>query len=209
MSDDDFTVTIVDDDPSVLRALSRLLRSTGWKVATFATPADFLNAYDPRQRGCLIIDLTMPGQSGLELQQALQEMGSTPPIVFLSGTGEIPHSVQAMKQGAIDFLTKPIDESVLLQALRTAFEKERAARQDRVESIEMQARLRTLTPREREVFEHIVSGQLNKQIAADLGTVESTIKVHRARVMEKMRADSLAELVQLAQRLGIGDTSFH
>lgn len=203
MNDNDFRITVVDDDLSVLKAVARLLRLEGWNVATFASPAEFLQAYNPRQTGCLVIDLAMPGLSGLELQRALHERGDTPPIIFLSGTGDIPDSVKAMKQGAIDFLTKPIDESILLQAVRTAFEQERATRQGRVELIDIHARLQSLTPREREVFEHVVSGQLNKQIAADLGTVESTIKVHRARVMEKMRAESLAELVQLAQRLGI------
>ena len=203
MSHDSFTVTIVDDDPAVLKAMERLVRSMGWKAMTFASPAEFLNAYDPRQQGCLIIDMAMPGLNGLELQRKLGESRATPPIIFLSGTNQIPDIVSAMKQGAIDFLIKPVDESVLFQAIRSAFEQERAGRQARAELIDIESRLQSLTSREREVFEHVVSGQLNKQIAADLGIVESTIKVHRARVMEKMGAESLAELVQFAQRLGI------
>ena len=203
MSDATFTVTIVDDDLAVLKAMERLVRSMGWKAATFASPAEFLNAYDPRQEGCLIIDMAMPGLNGLELQRILREKRATPPIIFLSGTNKIPDIVRAMKQGAIDFLIKPVDESVLFKAIQAAFDQERAARQARVELIEIETRLQTLTSREREVFEHVVSGQLNKQIAAALGIVESTIKVHRARVMEKMGAESLAELVHFAQRLGI------
>ena len=209
MKDDDFTVTVVDDDESVLKAVSRLLRSAGWKTVTFASPAAFLAAYDAGQTGCLIIDLAMPELSGLEVQRAIQEQGGAPPILFLSGTGDIPDSVRAMKQGAIDFLTKPIDERLLLDAIQAACEHESAARQERLELIDIRCRLKTLTPREREVFEHVVSGRLNKQIAAELGTVESTIKVHRARVMEKMRAESLAELVLLAKRMGIQTAPAH
>jgi FixJ family two-component response regulator len=144
----------------------------------------------------------MPGLNGLELQQALTAKGSAIPIIFLTGRGDIPMSVQAMKGGAVDFLTKPIHDEDLLKAVHTALEKDRIERQSRAELDEIQERLATLTPREREVLTHVVSGQLNKQIANDLGTVEKTIKVHRARVMEKMKVNSVAELVRLTERLG-------
>ena len=204
MSDVELTVTVVDDDASVLKAVSRLLRSAGLNVATYDTPDRFLKAYNPGQAGCLVLDLTMPGLSGLELQRELGEKGAAPPIIFLSGTGDIPDTVKAMKHGAVDFLTKPVDETALLAAVRAALEQERTASRKRGELAGLYARLESLTPREREVFEHVVSGQLNKQIASDLGTVEKTVKVHRARVMEKMGAESLADLVRMAQRLGIG-----
>ena len=204
MSEQEFTVTLVDDDGAVLKAVSRLLRSAGFKVMAFDSPQAFLRAYDPKQFGCVVLDLTMPGVSGLDLQESLRERGGGPPVIFLSGTGEIPSTVRAMKGGAADFLTKPVDDEVLLGAVRAAREKEVIAWRERTELLELRSRLQTLTPRELEVFEHVVSGQLNKQIASDLGTVEKTIKVHRARVMEKMGADSLAELVKMAQKLGIG-----
>ncbi len=147
----------------------------------------------------------MPGLNGLELQEALTKMGSTIPIIFLTGHGTVPASVKAMKGGALDFLSKPVDEKDLLAAIHIAIEKDGLARQRCAEIDEIQARLKTLTPRELEVLTHVVSGQLNKQIAYDLGTVEKTIKVHRARVMEKMKANSVAELVHLCERVGIGN----
>jgi len=207
MSTEEMTVTVVDDDAAVLKGVSRLLKSAGLKVATFETPDAFLEAYNPSQAGCLVLDLAMPGLSGLSLQQLLHEKGDAPPIVFLSGAGDIPNSVQAMKHGAVDFLTKPVDETALLGAIHAALAKERATRRGRIELLEIKTRLNRLTPREREVLEHVVSGQLNKQIAWDLGTVEKTIKAHRAKVMEKMGAESLAELVRMAQKVGIGGGS--
>jgi len=197
------TVFVVDDEPAVLKSLSRLLRSAGLNVATFSSPREFLDRHDPNSPGCLLLDLAMPGLNGLELQQALIASGHEPSIVFLTGHGDIPMSVQAMKGGAVDFLTKPVNDDDLLEAVRAAIEKDCLHRRTRAEVAEIQQRLATLTPREREVMEHLISGQLNKQIAADLGIVEKTIKVHRARVMEKMKVQSMAELVRLAGRAGI------
>ncbi|MGA3144492.1 MAG: response regulator [Verrucomicrobiota bacterium] len=197
------TVFIVDDDSAVLKSLARLLRSARLNVMAFGSPQEFLERHDPRAPGCLVLDLAMPGLNGLELQAALTVKGSAIPIIFLTGHGNIPASVQAMKRGALDFLTKPVNDDDLLKAVQVAIEKDRIARIARAELEDIQARLDSLTPREREVLTHVVSGQLNKQTAADLGTVEKTIKVHRARVMEKMKVHSVAELVHLAERAGI------
>jgi FixJ family two-component response regulator len=198
------TVFIVDDDPAVLKGLARLLRSAGLAVGTFSSAQDFLNQYIPDTPGCLVLDVAMPGLNGLELQKALTAKGSAIPIIFLTGHGDIPMSVQAMKRGAADFLTKPVNDDDLLKALRAALGKDRIARRARAEIADIKQRLATLTPREREVLEHVVSGQLNKQTAADLGIVEKTIKVHRARMMEKMKVHSVAELVHLAYKAAIG-----
>jgi FixJ family two-component response regulator len=197
------TVFVVDDDPAVLKSLSRLLRSARLACATFSSPREFLDCHDPNVPGCLVLDVAMPGLNGLELQQALIASGHELPIVFLTGHGDVPMSVQAMKRGAVDFLTKPVNDDDLLKAVRAAIEKDRSQRRARAEVLEIQQRLDTLTPREREVMEHVVVGKLNKQIAAELGTVEKTIKVHRARVMQKMRVQSVAELVHLAERAGV------
>lgn len=197
------TVFIVDDDSAVLKSLARLLRSARLNVMAFGSPQEFLERHDPRAPGCLVLDLAMPGLNGLELQAALTVKGSAIPIIFLTGHGNIPTSVQAMKRGALDFLTKPVNDDDLLKAVQAAIEKDRLARIARAELEDIQARLDSLTPREREVLTHVVSGQLNKQTAADLGTVEKTIKVHRGRVMEKMKVHSVAELVHLAERAGI------
>ncbi len=196
-------VFVVDDDPSVLKGLRRLLAAAGLEVAAFESPQQFLERFDASASGCLVLDLAMPGLNGMELQQELAARGSTLPIVFLTGHGDVPTSVQAMKRGAADFLTKPVDEKDLLAAVASAFEKCRALRKAQAETAEVERRLATLTPREREVLEHIVSGKRNKQVAGELGTVEKTVKVHRARVMEKMHARSLADLVRLAERAGI------
>jgi len=203
MSNKSPTIFIVDDDPAVLTGLSRLLRSAGLNVVTFISPEQFLDQHDPNAPGCLVLDVAMPGLNGLELQEALTKSGSMIPIIFLTGHGTVPASVKAMKSGALDFLSKPVDEKDLLGAIHIAIEKDEAARQTRAEIDEIQERLKTLTPREREVLTHVVTGQLNKQIAYDLGTVEKTIKVHRARVMEKMKVNSVAELVHLCERVGI------
>ena len=197
------TIFIVDDDPGVLKGLSRLLRAARFDVLAFSSPQEFLARHDPCAPGCLVLDVAMPGLNGLELQAALAAKGSAVPIIFLTGHGDIPMSVQAMKRGAADFLTKPVNDEELLKAVRLALEKDRVGRQERAEIEAIKQRLATLTPREREVMEHVISGQLNKQTAADLGTVEKTIKVHRARVMQKMQVQSVAELVRLAERAGV------
>ena len=197
------TVFVVDDDAAVLKSLSRLLRSAHMVAATFSSPREFLDRHDPNAPGCLVLDVAMPGLNGLELQQALVAGDHERPIVFLTGRADIPMSVQAMKRGAVDFLTKPAHDDDLLRAVRVALEKDRIQRQARAEVAEIQQCLAALTPREREVLEHVVTGQLNKQIAYDLGTVEKTIKVHRGQVMKKMGAESVAELVRLAERVGI------
>ena len=197
------TVFLVDDYAPVRNAISRLLRAAGFVVAAFASAEDFLAQYDPSVWGCLVLDLAMPAVSGLELQNILAEKGSFLPIIFLTAYGDIPKSVQAMKRGASDFLTKPVNDEDLVAAVRLAIEKGRALRQEQAELSEIRARLATLTPREREVLEYVVAGKLNKEIAGDLGTVEQTVKIHRAHVMQKMKAHSVAELVRLTQRCGI------
>jgi len=197
------TVFVVDDDPSVLRALTRLLRADGLETRPFMSPKAFLEQHDVATPGCVVLDIAMPGLNGLELQQALMNLGSPRPIVFLSGRGDIRTSVQAMKAGAVDFLTKPVNGKNLIAAVRRANELDQRARQDQSERRAVAQRLATLTPRELEVLQHVIAGQLNKQIAADLGTVEKTIKVHRARVMEKMGIRSVAELVRMADQAGI------
>jgi FixJ family two-component response regulator len=197
------TVSVVDDDPAVLKSLSRLLRSAGLAVAAFSSPREFLDRHDPNSPGCLVLDVAMPGLNGMELQQALIAGGHELAVVFLTGHGDIPMGVQAMKCGAVDFLTKPVNDDDLLKAVRIAIEKDRLQRQTRAQVAQIEQRIATLTPREREVLSHVIAGHLNKQTAVELGTVEKTVKVHRARVMEKMKVDSVAELVRLAQRAGI------
>jgi FixJ family two-component response regulator len=196
-------VFVVDDDPAVRKALSRLLESVGFNVRCFASALEFLHQHDRSQAGCLLLDLAMPGLNGLELQEALAASGCERSIVFISGHADVPKSVKAMKAGAVDFLTKPFEDEVLLTAVRAAIEKDLHARSTRTIRESVEQRLATLTQREREVLEHVVSGQLNKQIAADLGIVEKTIKVHRSRVMAKMRVTSVAELVRIAEQVGI------
>ena len=197
------TVLVIDDDPSVLKSLARLLRSNEMNVATFASPQEFLDQSEPFIHGCLVLDIAMPNFNGLELQQELAARGNELPVIFLTGHGDIPMSVQAMKQGAIDFLTKPVHDQNLIEAIHAAIETNRMNRRAHDELNEIRKKLSTLTPREREVLDHVVSGRLNKQIAADLGTVEKTIKVHRAHLMTKLKVRSLADLVRLAERAGI------
>lgn len=197
------TVFVVDDEEGVRDALARLFRSAGVNVALFDSPETFLAEYDEDLRGCLVLDLAMPGIRGTQLQQHLNDIGCRLPIIFLTGRAEIPDGIRAMKQGALDFLTKPVDDEVLLAAVETALDREAGLRHECAELQGMRERLATLTPRELEVLGHVASGWLNKQIAHHLGTVEQTIKVHRGRVMKKMGANSLAELVRMAERLGI------
>jgi FixJ family two-component response regulator len=197
------TVSVLDDDPAVLKAVERLLRSAGLQVAGFSLAQEFLERHDPDEPGCLVLDYSMPGLDGLQLQQALADRNCALPIVFLTGRGDIATSVLAMKRGAADFLTKPVDDSTLIEAVQHAVEQDRIERQARSETAEIRRRLETLTQRELEVLSHVIAGKLNKQIAAEIGTVEKTVKVHRARAIEKMRAHSLAELVRLSARAGI------
>jgi FixJ family two-component response regulator len=203
-------VFLVDDDPSVRKALTRLIKAAGYQVEAFASARDFLewrNGPD-RGSGCLILDVRMPGLSGLDLQQELLAAHAQLPIIFITGHGDIPMSVKAMKHGAVDFLPKPIKDTVLLKAVEQALARADHDLAEREELENIQRRLESLTPREREVLALVVKGLLNKQIAFQLGTVEKTVKVHRARVMAKMEVQSLAELVRIAERVGIGNHSF-
>ena len=196
-------VAVVDDDESVRKAFARLVTVAGMDAKVFASAQEYLEAYDPSLPGCLVLDIAMPGFNGLDLQQALAAKGGAPPIIFVSGQADVPASVRAMKAGAIEFLTKPVDEVTLLAAIRGAVERDRADRRARAELADLHARLGTLTPRESEVLKFVISGKLNKQSAAALGIVEKTIKVHRARVMEKLQVRSVAALVRLTARAGI------
>ena len=198
-----FSVFIVDDDSGVLKALSRLLRTSGYEVMPFSSPKAFLDQHDPMAPGCAIFDLAMPGLDGLQLQLMLLEQGMSRSVIFLSGQGDISVSVRAMKNGAVDFLTKPVDRDSLLDAVARARAREEEAGRAREERHVAESRLSNLTPREREVLTHVVAGRLNKQIAGNLGIVEKTIKVHRGRMMEKMGVRTVAELVRLADKAGV------
>ena len=193
------TVFLVDDEAPVRKAVGRLLRSEGLDVAEYGSSEEFLAAYDPEAPGCLLLDMSMPGLSGLELQSALAERECPLPITFLTGRADVPMCAEAMKRGAADFLTKPVNDVELIASIHRSLEKDRVTRQGRARVDEVLRLLANLTAREREVLDHVVSGQLNKQIAADLGIAEKTIKVHRGRVMEKMRVVSVAELVRLVE----------
>ena len=196
-------IAIVDDDPSVQRGLQRLIRSAGWKAETFASAQEFLARSRAESPNCVLLDLQLPGLSGLDIQKRMAEVGLEIPIVFLTGHGNIPASVQAMKAGAVQFLTKPADEQELLQAIEEAVERDRRMRQQHVEMSQLRGRYESLTPREQEVMQQVISGMLNKQIAAELNITEDTVKFHRGHIMRKMRADSFADLVRMAENLGI------
>jgi FixJ family two-component response regulator len=196
-------VHVVDDDSGMRTALCRLLEAAGYEARSYVSAGDFLIAETGDAPGCVLLDVKMPGPSGLDLQSALARRGERLPVVFLTGHGDIPMSVRALKAGASDFLTKPVKRETLLAAVESALEQDAARRAERRELRALQARYETLTPREREVFELVVAGRLNKQIAADIGAAERTVKAHRAQVMEKMAVDSLADLVRAASRLGL------
>ncbi len=203
MTDSEALVFVVDDDDSVRKALARLIRSVGLNVETFASAREFLVREPHPGPACLILDVRMPGLSGLDLQKELAASGSTLSVIFITGHGTIPMSVQAMKAGAVEFLEKPFDDQTLIDAVHEALRKDQQARQNKTELKEIHERVNSLTPREREVFALVVTGKLNKQIAFELGTNEKTIKSQRAQVMRKMQADSLADLVLLAVKVGI------
>src|SRR5262249_40190166 len=187
-----FTVFLVDDDPGVLKGLSRLLRNRGYNVLPFASPREFLEKHDATVPGCAIFDVSMPDLDGLELQEAFKARGHQRPIIFITGKGDIPKTVRAMKAGAIDFLTKPVSHKTLLETIAQAEKADIATRQAHAEVVAIDTKIATLTPREREVLTHVISGRLNKQIAGDLGIVEKTIKVHRGRMMEKLGVHTVA-----------------
>ena len=196
-------VFVIDDDASMRDAVSRLLNAVGLTVQTFASAREFLAGRLPDVPGCAVLDVRLPGLSGLDLQREMVERGIHIPVIFITGHGDIPMSVQAMKAGAVEFLTKPFRDQDLLDAVRLGIQLDRQGRKERAELAELRDGLRQLTPREREVMSLVVAGLLNKQIALRLGTSEKTIKIHRSHVMQKMRADSLADLVRMSQKLGI------
>jgi len=198
------TVFVVDDDPSVRTAVKRLLASVGLQCETFSTAAEFLIRCEHGVSGCLVLDVRMPGASGLDLQRILNQAETDLPVIFVTAHADVPLTVRAMKAGALEVLTKPFDDQALLDAVYQALEQERVRSHDREELHRLRDRFETLTAREREVMALVVTGLLNKQIAGELGTAEKTIKVHRAQVMHKMEADSLAELVRMADRLKAG-----
>ena len=200
------TVFIIDDDASVRKSLSRLLRSAGYMAETFASAEEFLGREHFNGIGCLLLDVQMPGLTGMDLQEELNRADYHMPIIFITGHGNIPMSVEAMKKGAVDFLTKPFDDKELLQAIEKAIEKDTYARAEYDETLDIRKRIELLTSRELEVLRYVITGMLNKQIALKLDIAEKTVKVHRGRIMEKLCVDSVAELVRLTEKVGIKPT---
>jgi FixJ family two-component response regulator len=203
MSEAEPTVFIVDDDAPLRESLRNLIRSVGLRVELFASAQEFLQSRQPDAPSCLVLDVRMPGLSGLDLQKQTSDAGLEIPIIFITGYGDVPMTVRAMKAGAVEFLMKPFRDQDLLDAIQQALERSRKAREQQAATKELRQRFALLTPREREVMERVVAGLLNKQIGAELGTSETTVKIHRHQVMEKMGAGSLPELVRMADRLGI------
>jgi two-component system, LuxR family, response regulator FixJ len=203
VTDLDPTIFVIDDDASMRTALSYLLQSTGHKVETYSSAEEFLGREHYDGVGCIILDVRMPGLSGMDLQEKLMRFDYRMPIIFLTGHGELSMGVQAMKKGAIDFLTKPCDDEQLLGAVQSAIEKDMQTRGSYKEKQEICRRMELLTPRENEILHYVIAGMLNKQIAAQLGIAEPTVKIHRGRIMEKLCADSVADLVRLAGKAGI------
>ena len=197
------TIYVVDDEPSFVTAVTRLLRAGCYAFEAFRSATEFLKTPPTDQPGCIIADLNMPGPSGLDLQEVLAKTGNSLPIIFLTGQGDIPTSVHAIRKGAEDFLTKPVKKEILFAAIERALARDTRERAERLRSRALRARFDTLTPREREVLTHVVSGQLNKEIASDLDASERTIKAHRANIMAKLQVQSVAELVRLAQEAGL------
>ena len=207
MSEHAAVVFVIDDDPSMLRSLASLLRSVGLEARVFSSAPEFMRAQRPDAPGCLVLDVRLPGMSGLAFQQELAKAGIALPVIFITGHGDVPMSVRAMKAGAVEFLTKPFDDQLLLDAINGAIERDRERRRTAAQLAELQARFRTLTEREREVFKLVIAGRLNKQIADDLSLSVVTVKVHRAHVMRKMLAKSVVALVRMADQLGVSHPS--
>ena len=203
MSGNDSIVYIIDDDPSICEALTRLLGTVGLRAEAFKTPQEFLKTKRPDAASCLVLDVRLPGVSGLDLQRELAHADPTIQIVFITAHGDIPMTVQALKAGAVDFLTKPFRDQQLLDAVQHAIDRDRATRHQRTRLAEVRRRYESLTKREREVMTLVVTGLLNKQVAAQLRTSEATVKAHRAQLMRKMEAESVAELVRIAERLSL------
>jgi FixJ family two-component response regulator len=206
MGEEKGIVFVVDDDPSMRRSLESLLKSVGHDVRLFASAPEFMQAVRDDAPGCIVLDVRLPGMSGLTFQQELAKARVALPIIFVTGHGDVPMSVRAMKAGAVEFLTKPFDDQVLLDAVHAALERDRVRRREEASLASLQARYEDLTERERQVMGHVVTGRVNKRIAAELGLSVVTVKVHRGQVMRKMQAKSIAELVRMADRLGAART---
>jgi len=203
MTTTDPTVFVIDDDKAIRSAIKNLLESVGMRAEVFSSPREFLKAEPKDKPGCLVLDVRLPGASGLDFQRELAKSNVELPVIFMTGHGDIPMSVQAMKAGAVDFLTKPFRDQDLLDAIQKAIGRDQARRQQQTEGVDVRNRFNSLTPREREVMSLVVAGLLNKQVAAQLGTSETTAKIHRGQVMRKMQAHSLPDLVRMSERLGI------
>ena len=203
LTEDQATVFVVDDDPSMRRSLESLLRSVGHDVHAFSSAPEFMRAERKNAPGCLVLDVRLPGMSGLAFQQELAKAGVALPIIFVTGHGDVPMSVRAMKAGAVEFLTKPFDDQVLIDSVHAAIERDRARRRDEAKLASIRHRFESLTERERQVLGHVVSGRVNKRIADELSLSVVTVKVHRGQVMRKMQAKSVAELVRMADRIGV------